>query len=296
MGVPLPTLHLLAVPLLPLAAFLLLSLAGRHLPRYGDRLALLITAASFVAAISLFAQVWPTREQYVQAEWFQLSAHIFRVGLWADGYAATMCLLVTFVSLLVQVYSVGYMKGEPRYNQYFAYLGLFTSAMLGVILADNLFLLYGCWELVGLSSYLLIGFWVMDPAAARGSRNAFFINRIGDTGFLIALLMAMGMFGSSDLRFLTREALLPLNTSWSLVFGLGLLCGTIAKSAQFPLQIWLPGAMAGPTPVSALIHAATMVAAGVYLLIRLFPLLDNTIPHCTRQTLSGCWPFPPFRN
>ncbi len=274
---PIPTLILPAIPLLPLASFLLLSLLGRHLPRRGDWLALLTGTASFAAAVTVFVQVWPDQEQYIQVEWFQLTSYIFRLGLWADRYSALMCLLVTFVSLLVQIYSVGYMKGQPRYSQYFAYLGLFTSAMLGIVLADNLFLLYGCWELVGLSSYLLIGFRVTNPAAARGSRNAFFINRIGDAGFLIALLMILGLFGSSDLRFLTREALLPLNTSWSLVFGLGLLCGTIAKSAQFPLQIWLPGAMAGPTPVSALIHAATMVAAGVYLLVRLFPLLDNTI-------------------
>jgi NADH-quinone oxidoreductase subunit L len=169
------------------------------------------------------------------------------------------------------------MRGEPRYGWYFACLGLFTFAMLGVVLADNLFLLYAFWELVGLASYLLIGFWFTRPDAAVAARNAFFLNRLGDVGFLFALLLVFGLFGSSDLRFLNREALLPRDTSWSLVVGLGIFCGTVAKSAQFPLQGWLAGAMAGPTPVSALIHAATMVAAGVFLLLRTFPLLDETV-------------------
>ncbi|CAA9219515.1 MAG: NADH-ubiquinone oxidoreductase chain L [uncultured Cytophagales bacterium] len=274
MGTSLPTLLLLAIPLLPLLAFGLLAGFGRYLPRQGDWLACGLTAGSFAAALAVFAGMWPDGEWQAQADWFHLASHSFRAGLWADRHAALMGVLVTGVSLLVQLFSVGYMRGEPRYGWYFACLGLFTGAMLGVVLADNLFLLYACWELVGLSSYLLIGFWFTRPDAAVAARNAFFINRLGDVGFLLALMLVFILFGSSDLRFLTREALLPRNTSWSLVVGLGLFCGTVAKSAQFPLQLWLPGAMAGPTPVSALIHAATMVAAGVYLLLRVFPLLD----------------------
>jgi len=274
MEASLPTLLLLAVPLLPLLAFGLLAVLGRHLPRQGDWLACGLMAGSFAASLVVFAGVWPDGEWLARADWFHLASHSFRAGLWADRHAALVGVLVTGVSLLVQVFSVGYMRGEPRYGWYFACLGLFTAAMLGVVLADNLFLLYACWELVGLSSYLLIGFWFTRPDAAVAARNAFFINRLGDVGFLLALILVFGLLGSSDLRFLTREALLPRDTSWSLVVGLGLFCGTVAKSAQFPLQLWLPGAMAGPTPVSALIHAATMVAAGVYLLLRVFPLLD----------------------
>jgi NADH-quinone oxidoreductase subunit L len=266
-----------AIPLLPLLSFVLLATFGRHLPRQGDWLALILTAAALGCSVVAFSAVWPDGEWHLQTDWFSLSSHTFRVGLWADQYASLMCVLVTLVSGLVQVFSVGYMHGEPRYGRYFAYLGLFTFAMLGVVLADNLFLLYAGWELVGFSSYLLIGFWFTRPTAAIAARNAFFINRIGDVGFLFALILVFGLFGSSDLHFLTGEAILPRNTSWSLVVGLGLFCGTIAKSAQFPLQLWLPGAMAGPTPVSALIHAATMVAAGVYLLLRVFPLLDETV-------------------
>ncbi len=272
-----PTLVLLATLLLPLLSFGLLAGLSRRLPRQGDWLACLLTAASFAGALISFAAVWPGGEWYVQADWFSLASHSFRVGLWADRDASLMAVLVTGVSLLVQVFSIGYMRGEPRYGWYFACLGLFTFAMLGVVLADNLFLLYAFWELVGLASYLLIGFWFTRPGAATAARNAFFINRLGDVGFLFALILVFGLFGSSDLRFLTREALLPQNTAWSVVVGLGIFCGTVAKSAQFPLQLWLPGAMAGPTPVSALIHAATMVAAGVFLLLRVFPLLDETV-------------------
>ncbi len=266
-----------AIPLLPFISFVLLATLGRRLPRQGDWLAIILAAAALGCSVVVFSAVWLGGEWHLQADWFSLTSHTFRVGLWADRYAALMCVLVTLVSGLVQMFSIGYMHGELQYSRYFAYLGLFTFAMLSVVLADSLFLLYAGWELVGLSSYLLIGFWFTRPAAAIAGRNAFFINRIGDVGFLFALILIFGLFGSSDLQFLTREAILPRNTSWSLVVGLGLFCGTIAKSAQFPLQLWLPGAMAGPTPVSALIHAATMVAAGVYLLLRIFPLLDETV-------------------
>ena len=277
MEAPFPTLILLGILLLPLISFGLLAGLGHYLPRRGDWLACLLTAGAFAGTVVVFGNVWPNGEWYAQADWFSFTSHSFRVGLWADRNAALMSVLVTGVSLLVQIFSIGYMRGEPWYGWYFACLGLFTFAMLGVVLADSLFLLYAFWELVGLSSYLLIGFWFTRPDVAVAARNAFFINRLGDVGFLFALLLVFGLFGSSDLRFLTREALLPRGTSWSLVVGLGIFCGTVAKSAQFPLQLWLPGAMAGPTPVSALIHAATMVAAGVFLLLRVFPLLDETV-------------------
>ncbi len=261
----------------PLLSFLLLILFGKKMPRQGDWLGIGLTGISFMAALLLFFQLWPNGEFQAQAEWFSLAGHSFKIGAWVEKISAFMVLLVTFISLLVQIYSIVYMQGELRYRHYFAYLGLFTFAMLGIVVADNLFVLFIFWELVGLSSYLLIGFWYGQNEAAIASRNAFLINRIGDTGFLIAILLIYLQFGTSDLQFLTTDAMLPMRTSWSLVVGLGIFCGTIAKSAQFPLLIWLPQAMAGPTPVSALIHAATMVAAGVFLLARTFPLLDVSV-------------------
>ncbi len=268
---------LASILLPPLLSFLLLFLVGRKLPRQGDWLAIGLSGLSFLAALFLFVRIWPGGEFHTQAQWFQLASYSFKAGFWVDKLSVLMGLLVTFISLLVQIYSTAYMQGELRYRHYFGYLGLFTFAMLGIVLADSLLLLFIFWELVGLSSYLLIGFWYQQIEAPLASRNAFLINRIGDTGFLIGIMLVYLQFGTSDLKFLTTEAMLPMRTSWSLVVGLGIFCGTIAKSAQFPLQIWLPRAMAGPTPVSALIHAATMVAAGVFLLVRTFPLLDTSV-------------------
>jgi NADH-quinone oxidoreductase subunit L len=209
--------------------------------------------------------------------------------------AALLLVVVNGVALLVQLFSVVYMRHEAGYNRYFAFLGFFVFAMLGLVLADNLFLMFCFWEGVGLASYLLIGFWWQRPQAAAAAKKAFLVNRIGDIGFLIALLILYAQFGTLDLPALLQlmpasfiqsgdwQAVLPgaaglgaagALPAWLLTAaGIGLLMGAVGKSAQFPLQIWLPDAMEGPTPVSALLHAATMVAAGVYLLARVFPLL-----------------------
>ncbi len=268
---------LLATLFAPLLAFLCLLAFGKKLPRQGDWLAIVATALGFLLSVVSCIQVFPNQLIHIQAHWFTVFVHTFKIGFWLDNVSAVMMVLVTGISLLVQVYSVSYMKEEIRYSRYFAYLCLFTFAMEGLILADSLFLLYFFWELVGLASYLLIGFWYEKREALNASRNAFLINRIGDTGLLLAIIFIHLMYGTSDIQFLINEAIFPEHTFWITLVGVGILCGAATKSAQFPMSIWLPPAMAGPTPVSALIHAATMVAAGIFLLIRCFPFLEENI-------------------
>ncbi|MBM3493236.1 MAG: NADH-quinone oxidoreductase subunit L [Armatimonadetes bacterium] len=206
----------------------------------------------------------------------------FRIGMGVhlDHLAWVMVGVVVAVSFLVQLYSVGYMKGEVGYGRYFAYLSLFTASMLGLVLADNLFQLYACWELVGICSYLLIGFWWRKPSAAAASKKAFVVTRFGDVGFLLGILLLATAAGSFDLEQVrsafwavgsgaARGSVFMSNEVFVWLVPVLLLCGAVGKSAQFPLHIWLPDAMEGPTPVSALIHAATMVAAGVYMVARL---------------------------
>jgi len=178
-----------------------------------------------------------------------------------------MLFTVSFISFLVNFYSTGYMAGDPDLRRYFGMLGFFTFSMLGLVVADNLLMIFVFWELVGFSSYILIGHWREKPAAADAAKRAFLINRVGDIGFLIGLMILWGNAGTFDLHLLsTSSQIMPWQTAASIF----LFCGVVGKSAQFPLFAWLPDAMEGPTPVSALIHAATMVAAGVFLLARVF--------------------------
>ena len=207
------------------------------------------------------------------------------LGVRIDGLTSVMLVVVTGVSLLVQVYSTGYMDGDHGYRRYFAFMALFTTSMLGLILADNLIMLFAFWELVGLTSYLLIGFWFHRPAAAAAAKKAFLVTRLGDLGLLAAMILIYSRTGTLDIAqinaladqgaeagMFVMDTLMISQTALTL-FGLGLIAGAIGKSAQFPLHIWLPDAMEGPTPVSALVHSATMVAAGVYLLARFFPVI-----------------------
>ncbi|MDJ1480481.1 NADH-quinone oxidoreductase subunit L [Cytophagaceae bacterium YF14B1] len=262
---------------LPLIAFLCLLFLGKKLPRQGDWVAISAVIASFVCSVIAVSEVFPVKTLHYEVKWFSVFVHEFNVGVLLDKYSAIMLILVTFISALVQIYSTAYMKGDSRYSRYFAYLSLFTFAMLGLVLADNLFLFYFFWELVSVASYLLIGFWYEKPDAYRASRNAFIINRIGDTGLLLSMMFIYLQFGSSDFILLTQNAVFPENTWWMTLVGYGIFCAAGTKSAQYPMAIWLPRAMAGPTPVSALIHAATMVAAGVFLMIRTFPFLEDNI-------------------
>ncbi len=257
---------------------------------------------SVLAATLIFWWVWWGEPLHSRALWFEIPVarftYPFTVGIHIDQVAALMLVVVTFISGLVHVFSVRYMEHDEDYARYFALLGLFTFAMLGIVVMDNLLLIFIFWELVGVSSYALIGFWHRRPAAIQASTKAFLMNRVGDVGFIISLLILWSQFGTLDLQTLeylmqqsvfTEEGvwlsyfrvnnLLIENAApvgWLTVAGLGLMLGAIGKSAQFPLFTWLPNAMEGPTPVSALLHAATMVAAGVYLLLRVFVLLDTT--------------------
>ncbi len=218
-------------------------------------------------------------------ELFTAGELVVNVGIRIDGLTSVMLVVVTGVSLLVQVYSTGYMDGDHGYRRYFAFMALFTTSMLGLVLADNLLMLFAFWELVGLTSYLLIGFWFHRPAAAAAAKKAFLVTRLGDLGMLAAMILIYSKTGTLDIASINALAdsgaeagmfafngLLIGQTAMTL-FGLGLIAGAVGKSAQFPLHIWLPDAMEGPTPVSALVHSATMVAAGVYLLARFFPVI-----------------------
>ena len=241
----------------------------------------------------------PATHQVFNFAWFDLGHSPLRLGLLLDPLTAFMCVMVTFVSLLIFIFSTGSMKADANAKQFFCFLSLFASAMLGLLVANSLLLLFVCWELVGLASYLLIGFWFHKPAAAAAAKKAFITTRVGDLGFLLGLLWLQdaqgtllfydggaGLLESAALTSLTQ--LLPCGLAASTAIGLLIFCGAIGKSGQFPLHVWLPDAMEGPTPVSALIHAATMVAAGVFLMARVYPLMaaDQTLANVPVHALT----------
>lgn len=296
------TLLALVVLFIPLLNFVWLSLLPNKSVEIAGWVASGFLLGAVLAAGLVFQAVWWGETVYSRTVWFEIStssfSYPFTVGVYINRMAALMLVVVTLISWIVHVFSIRYMEHDNGYARYFALLGLFTFSMLGIVLMDNLLLIFFFWELVGVSSYALIGFWHRRPAAIRASTKAFLMNRIGDVGFIIGMLVLWSQFGTLDLQVLedlmqqsvfTEEGtwlsyfrvnnLLIENaapTIWLTVAGLGLVLGAIGKSAQFPLFTWLPNAMEGPTPVSALLHAATMVAAGVYLLLRVFMLLDTT--------------------
>ncbi|MBF6600612.1 MAG: NADH-quinone oxidoreductase subunit L [Dehalococcoidia bacterium] len=197
------------------------------------------------------------------------------LGLRIDGLSAIMLVVVTSVSLLVQIYSQGYMEGDGGYSRYFAYMSLFTAAMLGLVIVNSIIFIYVFWELVGLGSYLLIGFWFNKQTASDAAKKAFLTTRLGDIGFLLAILLIWTKTNTFNIPMLqTMAQNNQISDGVITLFALGMFAGAVGKSAQFPLHVWLPDAMEGPTPVSALIHAATMVAAGVYLVARMFPVFQ----------------------
>jgi NADH-quinone oxidoreductase subunit L len=218
--------------------------------------------------------------------WFDLGASTVRLGWLLDPLTALMCVMVTFVGLLIFIFSTGYLRDDANYTRFFCFLSLFAAAMLGLLVANSLLLLFICWELVGLASYLLIGFWFHKPEAAAAAKKAFITTRIGDLGLLLGMLWLYDATGSL-LFYDAGNGVLETNALNTLVaqttvgglavstaIGLLIFCGAAGKSGQFPLHVWLPDAMEGPTPVSALIHAATMVAAGVFLVARVYPLMS----------------------
>ena len=267
------TTALLLLLTLPLLGFAQALLLGKDRSKWASSLSTLLMAAGF--GLSLYLALPFLTEHaapwVVRTAWFTFPGLSLHAGFYLDAIGAVLLLIVTTVSLLVHLFSLVYMGHDPAKHRYFAYLGLFTAAMLGLVVSENLLQLFMCWELVGLASFLLIGFWYQKPAAAQAAKKAFLVNRIGDVCFLAGLAVLYAQAQSWSLPDIA-----PLQEAW--LPGLLLFLGALGKSAQFPLQVWLPDAMQGPTPVSALIHAATMVAAGVYLLVRVAPLLEPILP------------------
>jgi NADH-quinone oxidoreductase subunit L len=264
------------LPLLPLVAFMVIIATGRKLPRMlAPGLGIAAMGTVFVASMGILVATMGGAEYAANVPWLHFGTTVVEVGFVVDPLTAVMLIVVSFVSLLVQVYSMGYMSEEERFRWYYGAISLFTAAMLGVVLADGWLLMYMCWEVMGLSSYLLIGFWYNDAVAARAASKAFIVTRFGDVGFGLALVVMW--WAARSFQFETVFKLVESGgwvgvtlTACCLLFFLG----AMGKSAQFPLHVWLPDAMAGPTPGSALIHAATMVAAGVYLVARSYPLFE----------------------
>ena len=293
MVVPLISIILLC-PLAAFAIFALLGLAKRSFPRQD----ILSTAAMLVALVCsllllqdvLRLQSLPTPDGEIPegalhtVDWISLGKITFKMGFYLDSVTVIMLIVVTLVSSLVHIFSIGYMHGDPRYPRFFAFLSLFSFSMLFLVVSDNLLGIYIGWELVGLCSYLLIGFWFEKDSAANACKKAFLTTRVGDVGMFIGMMMLFTKFQTLSLYgdggILNPDVLTAKltegNMVWLSIAGILIFCGAIGKSAQMPLHTWLPDAMEGPTPVSALIHAATMVAAGVYLTARMFPILTPT--------------------
>ncbi|MBI1885584.1 MAG: NADH-quinone oxidoreductase subunit L [Chloroflexi bacterium] len=273
-----------AIFFLPLGSFAVISLAALlsvgGAIRWNPKLSGYITVAAIAVAFLFSLWVLDSVLQedgrpigFASHEWVRVGDLTVNIGLTADGLAAVMLIVVTSVSLLVQFYSQAYMHGDPGYSRYFAFMSLFTASMLGLVLSSNILQLFVFWELVGLCSYLLIGFWFYRDSARRAATKAFVVTRLGDLGFLSAILLIWTQTGELDIARIQELALTgAIGSSVIAFFAGGVFAGAAGKSAQFPLHVWLPDAMEGPTPVSALIHAATMVAAGVYLVARLFPV------------------------
>ena len=274
------------VPALPLLGAFVNLFAGRRLGRAAGWLATALVAGAFaIAAVCVLELVAVPAEErlYVQHLFDWITVGSFQVGadLRLDALSATMILVVTGVGSLIHLYSVGYMDGDARYGRYFAYLNLFVFFMLMLVLGANYLVLYLGWEGVGLCSYLLIGFWYEKTENANAAKKAFVTTRIGDTAMMIGLAFIVWRFGTLDFETVFGAAGATLTEAAATGIALLLFGGAIGKSAQIPLQVWLPDAMAGPTPVSALIHAATMVTAGVYLVVRsapIFELSDVALP------------------
>jgi len=279
------SMHLWIIPLLPLTGAAINGLLGKRFPKVlVNTIALGFTAAAFAMALwvaAQFAGLSPDQIPHIEryATWLSAGQFSAEYGIYLDQLSLVMLLIVTGVGFLIHVYSVGYMAHEGGYYRYFAYLNIFMFFMLTLVLADNYLLMFVGWEGVGLASYLLIGFWFLKKSAADAGKKAFITNRVGDFGFLIALFLLIKHFGTlqydSLWKLVSQHPVESAGAGLLTAIGLLMLVGATGKSAQIPLYVWLPDAMEGPTPVSALIHAATMVTAGVYMVARSSPIFDR---------------------
>jgi NADH-quinone oxidoreductase subunit L len=279
------TLYLI-VPLAPLAASIAAGLFGRAIGRKGAHwVTILAVLASFVASCAIFVDVLHGNAFNGSVyTWLTSGATRLEIGFQIDRLSALMMVVVSFVSLMVHVYTIGYMADDPGYQRFFSYISLFTFSMLMLVMSNNFLQLFFGWEAVGLVSYLLIGFWYTRPSAIYANLKAFIVNRVGDFGFLLGIALVMANFGTLDYgAVFTQAPALAARTievlpghDWQLmsVVCICLFVGAMGKSAQFPLHVWLPDSMEGPTPISALIHAATMVTAGIFMVARMSPLYE----------------------
>ena len=290
------------IPLLPLVSFLILGLFGHWIKDNAHLVAVPAVLVSWLLSLLVFFDVANGHQSsFPLYTWLTSGMLDIHIGFSIDRLTAVMLLLVTTVSSLVHIYTIGYMRGDPGYARFFSYIALFTFSMLMLVMADNLLQLFVFWEAVGLCSYLLIGHWYDRPAACAAATKAFLVNRVGDFGFMLGLLLVWYSFGSFDYQEIFPRAhesagdvmnvLGPFGGTWD-VSVLTLIClllftGAIGKSAQVPLHVWLPDAMEGPTPISALIHAATMVTAGVFMVARLAPLYNLSPTAMTVVAITG---------
>lgn len=265
------------IPVFPFVAFVINILFGRYIKK-GAAIVSIVSSilACIVALPCAYAVIHAHHAIHGEVEWVRLGAYSLQFGYLLDGLSATLLFFVTIIGTLIQIYSAGYMSHDARFSRFFAYVSLFMSAMLTLAISNNYVLFFMAWEVMGLCSYLLIGFWFEKDSAADAGRKAFLTTRVGDVGFFLGILTLFVAVGT--LNFTEMETAIHAKEGSPLLIAAGLLifCGTIGKSAQFPLHVWLPDAMEGPTPVSALIHAATMVAAGVFLIIRSMFLFESS--------------------
>ena len=272
--------NLWLIPAVPLVASFFILILANSRRRTAAALAILGQIAALALSITAFLPTLaaPGFRSVHNFTWFTFGDQALRLGWVLDPLAAAMMVMITLVGLCIFIFSVGYMGGDKNFTRFFAYLSFFSGAMLGVVIANSLLLLFVSWELVGLASYLLIGFWIDRPSAAAAAKKAFITTRIGDLGFFLGMLWLYHssgtlLFYDQGRGCLENAGLLAIGASATFI-ALLIFCGAIGKSGQFPLHVWLPDAMEGPTPVSALIHAATMVAAGVFLVARVYPLFS----------------------
>jgi NADH-quinone oxidoreductase subunit L len=292
-----------AIFLLPVASLVTIAFGTRPYPKLSGYVTIAAIGAAFVLSLWALDSVIANDGRalaFAPREWLKISTSNrllqsvagpeLRVdlGLRIDGLSAIMLVIVTSVSLLVQIYSQGYMEGDTGYSRYFMWMSLFTAAMLGLVMVDSILIVYVFWELVGLGSYLLIGFWFHKKSAGDAAKKAFLTTRLGDVGFAIGILLIFTKAGTFNIPLIQELAQRgELTDGVITVFALLVFAGAVGKSAQFPLHVWLPDAMEGPTPVSALIHAATMVAAGVYLVARMFPVFQASDTAMTTVAYVG---------